>query len=323
MTDQSVLQVSGARLAAVPQVAESARAASAALGVDLLDDAVAARVLAEHRRLKDSGGWHDELGAVLVVGGLVGALILKGSLGSTPLEAGQVAGFAAACAAVPLGLLVWVLGSRSGSRKQQAAERFAAYGTLLRLAREAGVPVDAPVGWAPAAGAQPGAVTPGADASGLPVLPARLITQDHALWRTAAEIGSRHGVDYLDEQAVRTVLGAQKKAVGRIQLQAGLITLGLLLAAGAAWIGTTLHAPAGGSGHGSTGTAFFTVAGGFGVLTLLFAVQLVRGIGAWRASGTKDRARGYLELLEAAHRAGLRMSVPSWLDTGGISKNWS
>lgn len=319
MTEQNVLQVSGARLAAVPQVRESARAASAALGIDLLDDSVAARVVADHQRLKDTGGWHDEAGAVLVIGGIVGAVLLRGALTSTPLEAGPVAGFAAACAAVPLGLLVWVLGSRSGSRKQQAAERFAAYTSLLQLAREAGLPVDAPIGWAPAQEAPAGP-----DASGLPLLPAHLVTGDPALWRTAAEIGSRHGVNYLDEQAVRTVLGAQKKAVGRIQLRAGLITLGVLLTAGAAWIGTTLHAPDGGTGHGTTGTAFFTVAGGFAVLTLLFVAQLVRGIGSWRGSGTRDRARGYLELLEAAHRSGLRLpALPSWLDTGGTSKNWS
>ncbi|WP_354642585.1 hypothetical protein [Kitasatospora camelliae] len=104
MNHPTVLPVTGAALASVPRVREAAASASARFGVDLLDDAVAARVVADHERLRDTGGWHDEVGGLLVIGGVVAALVLGGDLGS-PVQAKVAAQFGAACLAVPLGVL--------------------------------------------------------------------------------------------------------------------------------------------------------------------------------------------------------------------------
>lgn len=170
-----------------------------------------------------------------------------------------------------------------------------------------------PAGWHPG----PGRAESGGDARGRsPLLPAQVFAQDQELRWTAARLGAEHRIDYLDEPAVRALLAAQQRSVGRIRLWAGLLTLGLTATGGAVGIGLTLTA-------GSPGrNGVLAAAAVLGLLTVVPLGQLLRAVRGWRG-GVRDGARGYLALLAAARARGVAVPAPpSWLDTAGTARTW-
>ncbi|WP_344031415.1 hypothetical protein [Streptomyces luteireticuli] len=82
--------------------------------------------VAEYERLAEKGGWHDELGWMLVLGGGVGCLVADKPLGW------------AALLSVPLGVWAWIAGHRLGKRQRELEERAREYVRELAVARAQG-----------------------------------------------------------------------------------------------------------------------------------------------------------------------------------------
>ncbi|GGL73568.1 hypothetical protein GCM10010129_16500 [Streptomyces fumigatiscleroticus] len=86
----------------------------------------------EYERIADAGGWHDETGCLLVLGGAGGAVWAATS--DKPL------GYAA-LVLVPLAVLVWLAGSRQGKEKQRLGAEAKAYVRAVSAAQAAGAQV--------------------------------------------------------------------------------------------------------------------------------------------------------------------------------------
>ncbi|MGW6914538.1 hypothetical protein ACWGB8_12060 [Kitasatospora sp. NPDC054939] len=321
------LPLSGRELAAIPEVAEAAQGVRALYGIDLLDDATARDVVRRHERLRGAGGWHDEAGGILVLGGAVVAGVLGAGLGPAP-SAGQLAGLVAACLAVPVGVLVWVAGYRQGRGRREAFAHFVAYTGLLELARERTAPVRVPPEWsAERARALGGPEDPDGDGP-RPFVPVAAVAGHPVLREYATGLGARHGIDYLDEPAVRALLAEQRRAWRRVTFHIAVLIAALLAAGGALFVAATLRpdaAVAGAAAGGGGGARAALVAAGlFGAVALGSAVRLTATLVARARSGLRARAVGYVALLEHAHRCGLAVPrLPSWLDTTERSKRWT
>lgn len=83
----------------------------------------------EYERVADQGGWHDEVGWLLLFAGGIGAAVAVSS--------GEPLGLAA-LALVPLAVAVWVAGHRQGSRKASLRPEAEAYAGAVVAARAAG-----------------------------------------------------------------------------------------------------------------------------------------------------------------------------------------
>ncbi|MFI8206082.1 hypothetical protein [Streptomyces sp. NPDC085937] len=88
-------------------------------------DAVAA-----YERIADEGGWHDEVGCLLLLAGVIGAAVAVTS--GTPLGL-------AALVLIPLAVVVWVKGHRQGTAKADLRTEAEAYARAVVAARAAGV----------------------------------------------------------------------------------------------------------------------------------------------------------------------------------------
>ncbi|KJS60550.1 hypothetical protein [Streptomyces rubellomurinus] len=307
------LPVAGGQLAAVPEVAEAARQADRRYGVNLLDDAAAREVVARHLRLRQDFAWHTEVGAMLVLGGIAVAAIVGASL-HPPAEPKQVAALVAAVAAVPAGLAVWGRGSSRGADKQAAAVRYTLYLGLLDRARAAGLEVRVPADWPVDAPASPPLPTadarpydgPALDRT-LPVLPAEQLHRHPALAERARALGAPHGVDFLDERAVRALLTAQRRAVRRWHGWALTAALGAGLA-----FALVCGLPPAADAHGrKLMLTWITALAALGALATPPALWTHRG---WRRSGVRGPAAAYLELLRDAKAYGVPVPpLPSWL----------
>ncbi|MEW1601401.1 hypothetical protein [Streptomyces sp. NPDC093808] len=86
--------------------------------------------VSEYERVADQGGWHDEVGWLLLFAGGIGAAVAVSS--------GEPLGLAA-LALVPLAVVVWVAGHRQGSRKAGLRPEAEAYARAVVAARAAGV----------------------------------------------------------------------------------------------------------------------------------------------------------------------------------------
>ncbi|MFF7457493.1 hypothetical protein [Kitasatospora sp. NPDC008115] len=330
------LPVSGSQLARVPEAVEAAERAKALYGVNLLDDEVARQVVTDHlaaRRRVDLE-WHTEVGALLVLGGIVVAAVIGSSLAS-PVQAKQVAALVAAVLAVPVGITVWAVGAGKGAKKQRNSVHFTTYTALLARARSAGLDIRIPDEWFDAADPAPApalrppsspAVAPAAtsamaapvdtppapsEAEGLLVVPMGELTGNPALVRMARALGAEHRIDLLDGRAVQAMLTAQRRAVRRWSIWAGLAILAVVAAGTTAAIGATL-AP-GSPERSST----FAAAGALAVAAVLATGPLLLALRSWRRSGVRSQAAAYLDLLVEARRHGVLVPAPpSWLDTG-------
>ncbi|MER7708839.1 hypothetical protein ABTX81_38925 [Kitasatospora sp. NPDC097605] len=333
------LPVSGSQLAHVPEAVEAAERARALYGVNLLDDEVARQVVTDH--LKARRGidleWHTEVGALLVLGGIVVAAVIGGSLAS-PVQAKQVAVLVAAILAVPAGIAVWAVGAGKGARKQRNSVHFTTYTALLARARSAGLDIRIPDEWfdaagpAPAPAPRPSSLPPPppapsstatsamatpittpptpSDADGLLVVPMAELTGNPALAHAARALGAQHRIDLLDGRAVRAMLTAQRRAVRRWSIWAGLAILTVVAAVTTAGIGATLVP--GSPERSST----FAAAGALAAVAVLATGPLLLALRSWRRSGVRTQAAAYLDLLVEARRRGVLVPAPpSWLDT--------
>ncbi|MBJ6644506.1 hypothetical protein DD630_19665 [Streptomyces sp. BSE7F] len=86
--------------------------------------------VSEYERVADQGGWHDEVGWLLLFAGGIGPAVAVSS--------GEPLGLAA-LALVPLAVVVWVAGHRQGSRKAGLRPEAEAYARAVVAARAAGV----------------------------------------------------------------------------------------------------------------------------------------------------------------------------------------
>ncbi|MGA4901375.1 hypothetical protein ACPCAJ_26875 [Streptomyces griseoincarnatus] len=86
--------------------------------------------VSEYERVADQGGWHDEVGWLLLFAGGIGT--------GVAVSSGEPLGLAA-LALVPLAVVVWVAGHRQGSRKADLRPEAVAYARAVVAARAAGV----------------------------------------------------------------------------------------------------------------------------------------------------------------------------------------
>ncbi|MET8895009.1 hypothetical protein [Streptomyces albogriseolus] len=86
-------------------------------------------VVSEYERIADQGGWHDEVGWLLLFAGGIGPAVAVNS--------GQPLGLAA-LALIPLAVVVWIAGRRQGSRKANLRPEAEAYTRAVVAARAAG-----------------------------------------------------------------------------------------------------------------------------------------------------------------------------------------
>ncbi|MFI2612694.1 hypothetical protein [Kitasatospora sp. NPDC018619] len=324
---QVTLPVSGGQLAAVPEVAESARRAEALYGVTLLNDDVARNVVIRHLRKREQQDWYDEAAALLVLGGIAVSLIT---------------GNWAAILAVPAGIAVWLRGMNRESAKNSASVHFTAYIGLLNQARRAGLAFRIPTDWGadadraswtegPAAAAPPPspvppAAYPAAPSSAaapaqhgswwpadavidptFPVLPPAALTRHRTLAGRARELGAPYGVDFLDEQAVRALLAAQQRARRVILAWWTVATVALVT-------GVTVFS----IGHDAAfeqRQQVRSAAVGLVAVALVAALPALKAYSRWRGSGLQARAGAYLDLLVEARAYGVPVPVPpAWLD---------
>ncbi|MEW1682032.1 hypothetical protein [Streptomyces sp. NPDC093594] len=82
-----------------------------------------------YERIADDGGWHDEVGCLLLLAGVIGAAVAMTSGTSLGL---------AALALVPLAVVVWVKGHRQGTAKADLRTEAEAYARAVVAARAAG-----------------------------------------------------------------------------------------------------------------------------------------------------------------------------------------
>ncbi|WP_380279656.1 hypothetical protein [Kitasatospora purpeofusca] len=341
------LPVSGSQLARVPEAVEAAERAKALYGVNLLDDEVARQVVTDHltARRRIDLEWHTEVGAMLVLGGIVVAAVIGSSL-SSPVQPKQVAMLVAAILAVPAGIVVWAVGAGKGAKKQRDSVHFTTYTALLARARSAGLdiripdewfdasgpapttppphapspppstlapaPAPAPAPWeAPPTTAAPDTTPPLPSATGsLLVVPMSEFTGNPALVRTARTLGAEHRIDLLDGRAVQAMLTAQRRAVRRWSVWATLAVLAVVAAGTTASIGATL-AP-----DSPNRSSALAAAGALAAAAVLATGPLLLLLRSWRRSGVKAQAAAYLDLLVEARRHGVLVPAPpSWLDT--------
>ncbi|MEU2568548.1 MULTISPECIES: hypothetical protein [Streptomyces] len=85
--------------------------------------------VSEYERVADQGGWHDEVGWLLLFAGGIGA--------AAAVSSGEPLGLAA-LALVPLAVVVWVAGHRQGRRKADLRPEAEAYARAVAAARAAG-----------------------------------------------------------------------------------------------------------------------------------------------------------------------------------------
>ncbi|MGW3183305.1 hypothetical protein ACWDD9_28925 [Kitasatospora sp. NPDC001119] len=339
------LPVSGGQLAGVPEVAEAARRAEGLYGVTLLNDDVARNVVIRHLRMRDQQDWHDEAGAILVLGGIMVAAIIGFSMKS-PVEPREVVGIVAAILAIPAGIAIWVRGHDHGHSKQTASVHFTAYLGLLNQARRAGLTVRIPAEWGsdaeraswdadaqpapqpqppaayptgpgpytpvppPSVAARPGSWWP-PDAvidPAFPVLPPAALAQHWPLATRARELGAPHGLDFLDEQAVRGLLTAQRRTVRRRLVWTNVSALVFCLAVLVGFLGSDFS-------YSEQRRQSILVIGGLVAFCALTALPALRAHWTWHRSGLRDRAAAYLDLLVEARAYGVPVPVPpSWLD---------
>ncbi|MEU1290034.1 hypothetical protein [Kitasatospora sp. NPDC005856] len=319
------LPVSGGQLAAMPEVAEAARRAETLYGVTLLNDDVARNVVINHMRRRGQQDWHDEAAGLLVLGGIVVSLV--------------TGNWAAAILGVPAGIAVWLRGKNHSSAKNSASVHFTAYIGLLNQARRAGMAVPIPSEWGvdadraawekdaaaaprPPAGpapyptaptaptAQPGSWWP-AEAvidPKFPVLPVGELTRHPALAGRARDLGAPHGLDFLDEQAVRGLLTAVKRSRQSISMWGRIFIITVVIG--------LVVAPTGMDPAGAEYRRQLTSLGmGLIAVGVLAALPALKELWTWHRSGLRDRADAYLDLLVEARAHGVPVPVPpSWLD---------
>ncbi|MFB7475702.1 hypothetical protein [Kitasatospora sp. NPDC056184] len=326
------LPVSGSQLARVPEAVEAAERAKALYGVNLLDDEVARQVVTDHltARRRIDLEWHTEVGALLVLGGIVVAAVIGSSL-SSPVQPKQVAMLVAAILAVPAGIVVWGVGAGKGAKKQRDSVHFTTYTALLARARSAGLDIRIPDEWfdaadpAPAPAPRPhsspaaaataaapgtGTVPPLPAAESLLVVPMDALTGNPALVRAARTRGAEHRIDLLDGRAVQAMLTAQRRAVRRWSVWATLAVLAVVAAGTTASIGATL-AP-----DSPNRSPALAAAGALAAVAVLATGPLLLLLRSWRRSGVRAQAAAYLDLLVEARRHGVLVPAPpSWLDT--------
>ncbi|MGV9871178.1 hypothetical protein ACWDUG_00140 [Streptomyces cellulosae] len=85
--------------------------------------------VSEYERIADQGGWHDEVGWLMLFAGGIGPAVAVSS--------GEALGLAA-LALVPLAVVVWITGHRQGSRKAGLRPEAEAYARAVVAARAAG-----------------------------------------------------------------------------------------------------------------------------------------------------------------------------------------
>ncbi|MEU0909411.1 hypothetical protein [Streptomyces althioticus] len=85
--------------------------------------------VSEYERVADQGGWHDEVGWLLLFAGGIGT--------GVAVSSGEPLGLAA-LALVPLAVVVWLAGHRQGSRKAGLRPEAEAYARAVVAARAAG-----------------------------------------------------------------------------------------------------------------------------------------------------------------------------------------
>ncbi len=85
--------------------------------------------VSEYERVADQGGWHDEVGWLLLFAGGIGT--------GVAVSSGEPLGLAA-LALVPLAVVVWVAGHRQGRRKADLRPDAEAYARAVVAARAAG-----------------------------------------------------------------------------------------------------------------------------------------------------------------------------------------
>ncbi|MFB7126996.1 MULTISPECIES: hypothetical protein [Streptomycetaceae] len=337
----ATLPVEGGRIASVPEVAEAARRAETLYGINLLHDYVARDVVTKHLRMRNQQDWYSELAGLFIIGGIAGAVFFGASM-SSPAEGRQVAGLVAAVLAIPVGIWIGIRGMSWEAEKKTASVHFTTYVGLLNRARGAGLTVTIPPEWGVAAerasweeGAtappqppaargtsstspappQPAATQPTswwpADAvidPKFPVLPTAALARHWALAGRARELSAPHGVDFLDEQAVRGLLTAVQRSRRWISLWGRTFLLTVVAGMVVAPMGMD---PAGAEYRRqlvSLGTGLIAIG-------LLAAVPALKELWTWRRSGLRERADAYLDLLIEARTYGVPVPVPpSWLD---------
>ncbi|MGW1173170.1 hypothetical protein ACWD4P_05535 [Kitasatospora sp. NPDC002543] len=326
---QVTLPVSGGQLAAVPDVAEAARRAETLYGVSLLNDDVARNVVIRHLRLRNRLDSFSEPAWLLIIMGIAVSSI--------------TGNWAAAILGVPAGIALWLWGADRGSAKNSASVHFTAYIGLLNQARRAGLTFQVPTEWGvdadratweegslaapttyptgpvpytapappPGVAAQSGSWGP-PDAvidPRFPVLPPAALAQHSTLAARARELGAPYGVDFLDEQAVRALLAAQRHAVRRKRRWSNVSALILVVAVLVGFLGRPDFADA------EQRRQFIIAVGSVVAAGVLTAVPALRSYWTWSRSGVRDRANAYLDLLIEARAYGAPVPVPpSWLD---------
>ncbi|MFE7591556.1 hypothetical protein ACFU6K_19325 [Kitasatospora sp. NPDC057512] len=336
------LPAEGGRMAAVPEVAEAARRAETLYGINLLHDHVARDVVAKHLRMRDQQDWYSELAGLFIIGGIAGAVFFGTSM-SSPAEAQQVAGLVATILAIPVGIWIGLYGMSWETEKNTASVHFTTYVGLLNRARGAGLTVRIPPEWGTAAeraswvegtaapppqsatarGASPTGPAPPQPAVAqptswwpadavidpkFPVLPTAVLARHWALAGRSRELGAPHGVDFLDEQAVRGLLTAVKRSRRRISVWGRTFVLTVV----AGMIVAPMGMDPAGAGYRRQLTSLGIGLIAIGVLAVLPALK---ELWTWRRSGLRERANAYLDLLVEAHSYGVPVPVPpSWLD---------
>ncbi|MFF2122023.1 hypothetical protein ACFVXH_32330 [Kitasatospora sp. NPDC058184] len=326
------LPVSGGQLVSVPEVAEAARRAEALYGVTLLNDDVARNVVIRHMRLRNRLDSFDELALLLIIMGVAASWI--------------TGNWAAVILGVPAGIALWIWGANRGSAKTEASVHFTAYIGLLNQARRAGLTIQIPAEWGadteqaswdadarpapqaqppaayptgpgpyapvppPSVAAQPGSWWP-PDAvidPAFPVLPPAALAQHWPLATRARELGAPHGLDFLDEQAVRGLLTAQRRTVRRRLVWTNVSALVFCLAVLVGFLGSDFS-------YSEQRRQSILVIGGLAAFCALTALPALRAHWTWHRSGLRDRAAAYLDLLVEARAYGVPVPVPpSWLD---------
>lgn len=330
------LPVSGGQLAAVPEVAEAARRAETLYGVTLLNDDVARNVVIKHLRKRDQQDWHDEAAGLLVLGGIVVSLVtgnwtaailgipagiavwLRGTGRSSSKQTASVhftAYIGLLNQARRAGLTVripaewgadadraaWEEGARAAPQPQPPA---------APTPHPTGpVPYTSPVP-PPGVAAQPGSWWPAGAVIDprFPVLPPAALAQHWTLAARARELGAPYGVDFLDEQAVRGLLTAQKRTVRRRSMWSKIFALVLVVAVMVGVLGSDFT-------YSEQRRQSILVIGGLVATCVLTALPALKTHWTWHRSGLRDRANAYLGLLVEARAYGVPVPVPpSWLD---------
>ncbi|MFJ6384460.1 hypothetical protein ACIQI7_31210 [Kitasatospora sp. NPDC092039] len=325
----ATLPVEGGRIAAVPEVVEAARRAETLYGINLLDDHEARAVVTKHLRLRNRVGSYAEPAWLLIIMAIVATSV--------------TGNWAAVILGVPAGIALWAWGAHRASEKDTASVHFTAYIGLLNRARRAGMTFQLPSEWGadadrasweegpaadplpqpqaspaanpsaaalPAVAAQPGSWWP-AEAvidPKFPVLPVAALAQHPALAGRAREIGAPHGLDFLDEQAVRGLLTAVKRSRRWISTWGRIFILTVV----AGMIIAPLGMDPAGAEHRRQLTSLGMGLIAIGVIT---AVPALKELWTWRRSGLRDHSNAYLDLLVEARAYGVPVPVPpAWLD---------